>query len=65
MKTRVKTNAVAVMVVLLLFFALTVTVKAGNTEDVRVVMLSGKKVMLQVQNPSTSGSSPALGFTYI
>ena len=52
MKTRVKTNAVAVMVVLLLFFALTVTVKAGNTEDVRVVMLSGKKVMLQVQNPS-------------
>ena len=51
MKTRVKTNAVAVMMGLLLFFALTVSVKAGNTEDVKVIMLSGKKVMLQVQNP--------------
>ena len=52
MKTRVKTNVITVMMGLLLLVALTVTVKAGNTEDVRVVMLSGKKVMLKVQNPS-------------
>ena len=51
MKTRVKTKITAMMG-LLLFVALTVNVKAGNTEDVKVIMLSGKKVMLQVQNPS-------------
>ncbi len=52
MKTRVKTNAITAMMGLLLLVALTVNVKAGNTEDVKVIMLSGKKVMLQVQNPS-------------
>ncbi len=52
MKTRVKTNTVTVIIGLLLVFALTVTVKAENTENVKVIMLSGKKVLLKVQNPA-------------